>query len=70
MPTRKNSFRGSDYIEQTILDEDGGIVGTIRVNPVAVKWKPCGAHKFLTISLTKFTNWITDENTGAHRTKS
>ena len=69
MPTIKNHFKSPAYIEQKILDEDGSVVGTIRINPVAVKWKPSGAHTFRSVSLTKFTDWITDPNTGARLTK-
>lgn len=40
MPLYKNSFRTPDYYEETIIDEDETVVGTIRVKPVSILWKP------------------------------
>ncbi len=70
MPVRNNSFRSPEYVQETILDKEGNVVGTLRVNPAAVKWKPKSAQKFRSVPLSKFVDWITDDTTGASWTKS
>ena len=70
MPAMNNSFRSPEYVQETIVDKEGNVVGTIRVKPVAIKWKPKGAHKFRSVPLSKFVDWITDDATGASWTKS
>ena len=65
MPKYKNSFRGADFVEETIVDDQGVVVGTIRIKPSSVLWKPKGKHSFLSVPLEKFTDWITDPGTKA-----
>jgi len=36
MPDYKNSFRAPAYFEETIVDANGTVIGTIRVKPVSV----------------------------------
>ena len=69
MPKYNNSFRSPTYIEETILNEQG-IVGTVRVKPSGILWRPKGAQKFYAISLDKFTQWISDQKTAAKKTSS
>lgn len=70
MPKYKNSFRGPEFIEQTIADENGEVLGTVRIKPSSVLWKPKGKHQFLSVPLLKFSEWITDPGTKARKTRS
>jgi hypothetical protein len=71
MPEYLNSFRTPVYVEQTILGPNGNVIGTIRIKPSSVMWKPANAAKFYRISLDRFTAWIMDMMTvGVTRTKS
>jgi hypothetical protein len=69
MPKYLNQFKSPDHIEETIVDEDGATVGTIRVKPTSVLWKPKGQHQFYAVPLTKFATWITSPGTAAKRAK-
>ena len=69
MPSYVNSFASPKYIEETIVNKSG-VVGVIRIKPSGVLWKPKGSQKFYSVSLAKFTEWITDGNTKAVLTKS
>ncbi len=70
MPSYKNCFRAPAYFEEIIEDEKGNVVGTIRVKPSSVLWKPRNARKFYSVSVDKFAAWITDATTKARSTKS
>ena len=70
MPKYNNSFTTPTHIEETILDADDKVIGTIRIKPVSVLWKPKGQQKFFAVDLETFTKWITDPNTGASKTKN
>jgi hypothetical protein len=70
MPAYKNRFRWPEFIEETIVDEQGAVVGTLRLKPSSVQWKPSGAHKFYTVALSAFADWITSPDTKAKRTLS
>ena len=58
MPEYKNRFRESDYFEHVIEDEAGAMVGTIRIKPSSVLWKPANAQKFYAVSVHAFDEWI------------
>jgi hypothetical protein len=70
VPDYVNSFKTPVYIEETIVDGDGKTIGTIRVKPSGVLWKPSGSSKYYSAPLDGFTAWITDKATGAKRTSS
>lgn len=70
LPKYNNSFKRTDYREETIVDENGAILGTVRLKPSSVLWKPTGAHKFYSVALNDFTAWITAVSTEAKRVKS
>lgn len=70
MPDYKNRFKTPVFREETILDIDGKVVGTIRIKPSSVLWKPKGAHQFFSVSLEDFAEWVTAESTKARKTKS
>ena len=70
MPKYTKQFARPDYYDHDILDAQDKKVGTLRVKPTGVLWKQAGGHKFFSVSLDKFTNWITDPQTKASKTKS
>lgn len=69
MPKYTNEFQNPEYSEETILDSNKEVIGTIRIKPSSVMWKPSGKHKFLAVPLDKFTAWIADKATGATEVK-
>jgi hypothetical protein len=71
MPGYKNRFRIPEFIEGSIVVDgaDNVVVGTIRVKPSSVLWKPKGAHVWYAVSLDKFREWITSEDAGARKVK-
>ena len=69
MPRYLNQFASPTFIEETVLDQTGGVVGTVRLKPSSVLWRPLGQHKFYSVSLDAFAKWITDPKTKATRPK-
>lgn len=67
MPKYNNQFPSPVYIEQTICDADGKVIGTIRLKPSGVLWKPANARQYYSVTLDAFAAWITDKATGADR---
>jgi hypothetical protein len=70
MPVYKNRFKNPAYIEETILDENGDVIGPVRLKPSTILWKPNKAQKFYAVKLDKFSKWIIDDETRANRTIS
>jgi hypothetical protein len=64
MPNYTNEFQRPDHYEHEILC-DGKKLGTLRVKPVSILWKPAGKRKFFAVSLEDFTKWITGQGSGA-----
>jgi hypothetical protein len=67
MPGYKNSIKAPEYVEANIVDENRAVVGDIRVTPSSVLWRAKGQHKFLSVPLEKFQQWITDPSTSAKK---
>ena len=67
MPGYSNQFGSPKYIEETIWCGDSKI-GTIRIKPVSISWKPSGAHKFHTVPLDKFAAWMTSAKSNSKLT--
>lgn len=65
----KNSFRSPALVDETILDEHGKTIGTVRLKPTGILWKPKNAQAFFAVSLKQFTDWIIDPATKAKKTK-
>lgn len=65
VPKYLNRFKRPEYVEETIEDQDGDIVGTVRVKPSSVQWRPKHGHRFYTVTLEQFASWITGESSGA-----
>jgi hypothetical protein len=70
MPKYNNRFKSPAFAQYTILDEDGAVVGTIRLKPSSVLWKGSSGKKFYRVRLQKFIDWVTDPDTKANKTKS
>ncbi len=70
MPRYINKFKAPAFTEETILTRNGRVIGTIRIKPGTVLWRPRGQGQFYSVSLDSFTQWITDPNTRARRTGS
>lgn len=70
MPKYKNKFASPSYIEERVLDEKDEVIGTLRVKPVSILWKPKGGSKFYSVSMDKFASWITTPATKASKTGS
>lgn len=64
---KMNSFSSSKYVEEIILDSDKRVIGTIRIKPSGILWKPSGKGSYLSVSLEVFHKWITDPNTRAKK---
>lgn len=70
MPKYANQFARPQYYEHEIVDEKGKKIGTVRIKPGSVQWKPANAQKFYGVSLDRFAQWMKDPSTGANQTKS
>ena len=57
----KNTLRRPDLIEAQIEDENGKLIGTVRVKPTAIMWAPSDAKKWRRVGLAKFIEWIDAE---------
>jgi len=70
MPEYSREFIEPDNWEHSIRERDnGGKVGTLRIKPNGVLWKPVNAKKFYAVSLDKFAEWITSKESGSKRAK-
>ncbi len=67
-----NSFNRPVRCDQKIIDGNRNAVGTVRIKPNRIAWKPGhqGATLFYSVDLDKFIAWITDPNTRADKVKS
>ncbi len=68
MPKLTNSFQPTPQrVDKVIIGRDRKVVGTIRLTPVALKWKGAGDEIFHSIPLHKFVAWIEAPATKANR---
>ena len=70
MPKYNNAFKSPEHVQVIIIDENKAMVGTLRVKPSSILWKPKGERLFLAVTLEQFRTWITDSENGARRVKS
>lgn len=70
MPAYTNSFGAPQHFEHKILDNGGNLIGTIRLKPNGVLWKPRNHQAYYRVPLETFTGWITDPNTKATKSGS
>lgn len=57
-----NAFRTPKFVDDIIEDEEGHIVGTIRVKPSGIGWAPADGKKWRTVPLEKLIAFM--ENKG------
>ena len=58
MPTYKKKFAEPDYYEHVIVEHDTQKkIGTLRVKPVSLLWKPVGGQFFYAVSMDDFAEW-------------
>jgi hypothetical protein len=69
MPKYLNSFKNPEYREEVIVAEDGSMIGTIRIKPSSILWKPKSAREFYAVSLEAFAAWITSTEAKAKKAK-
>lgn len=70
MPKYSNYFGSPKYVEQEVFSEDGKKIGTIRIKPGGVSWKPANKQQFHSVVLDDFIKWITTEAPSKRLTKS
>ena len=59
MPASVNKFSEPDHYDHDFANvDDGTKVGTLRVKPSSILWKPKSAHQFHSASLEEFQEWI------------
>jgi hypothetical protein len=65
MPDYKKRFREGEYYEHVIVEDTQAAakVGTIRIKPVSVLWKPKSAQKYYSVSIEAFDAWIREHGT-------
>jgi hypothetical protein len=54
----RNSFRIPKYVDHIIQDEDGLVVGTVRVKPSGISWAPADGKKWRTVPLHRFVEFM------------
>ena len=69
MATNRKQFGRPGFVDHELLDMAGFKIGTIRVKPSGISWKPKSAREFYSVSLDKFTEWITSDDCAANRNK-
>jgi hypothetical protein len=68
MPKYTNTFKRPDYHDEVVVGGNGKLLGTIRIKPSSVMWRPNGSRSFLSVSLDRFAAWITSAASQATRT--
>jgi hypothetical protein len=61
VPMGPNSFEPPPlhkHHDEKILDPTGNLIGTVRVTPDLVMWKPTNAKSFFAVPITDFAAWI------------
>lgn len=72
MPSYVNKLEQPQHLEAKVLGAapKRPLVGTIRVKPSSILWKPAGQRQFYAVSLDAFARWITCAQAKADRVKS
>lgn len=70
MPGYKNRIKAPLFIEHTIVDSKDKPIGTIRIKPSSILWKPKGKGKYYAVSIEDFRDWISNSQTKAKLVKS
>jgi hypothetical protein len=62
MPKYKNAFSGPEFYEHKIVsEEDGTLIGVLRVKPSSLLWKASGRHQFRSVSMEQFAAWVEEQ---------
>ncbi len=70
MPVYQNRFQKPKNYTHVILDSEGAKIGTLRLKPNRVLWKPVNEQKYYSVGLDDFIAWITSDDAPTRRTKS
>lgn len=72
MPSYINKLEQPQHLEAKVVGAKPKrpLIGTIRVKPSTILWKPAGQQRFHAVSLDTFAEWITSPETEAERVKS
>ncbi|OYX46175.1 MAG: hypothetical protein B7Y90_16660 [Alphaproteobacteria bacterium 32-64-14] len=62
MPAAKYQFKEPEHHE-IVIDK----VGTLRIKPSTILWKPAGKHDFLSVSVDAFGEWMCGDASGAKK---
>lgn len=62
-----NHFREPNHTDIQFNNAQGRLIGTLRVKPNAVAWKPAGAQHFQAVNLNEFATWILSAESGSRR---
>ena len=69
MPAYKNQFGRPDHHDHDILDQASKKVGTLRVKPGNILWKPANQQRFHAVTLGVFSEWIASGASGSKLVK-
>lgn len=58
-----NSFASQKFYDHQILDDEGSVVGYIRVKPSGVLWASKGSHQWYRVSLDTFAELMKKNGT-------
>lgn len=61
----RNSFRAPAYQDHSFVDDEGVLIGILRVKPSGLLWRANGKHRFRRVTLNQFTAWIGGGDAGA-----
>lgn len=60
-----NHFREPNHTDILFNSAQGRLIGTLRIKPNAVAWKPANAQRFQAVNLSQFTTWILSSESGS-----
>jgi len=72
MPNYINKLEQPQHLEAKVLGPQPKrpLIGTIRVKPSSILWKPAGQRQFHAVALDAFASWITSAEARAERVKN
>jgi hypothetical protein len=53
-----NNFKPRKFEDHTLVDNDGKIVGHVRVKPSGILWAPSNSKVWYGISIETFASWM------------
>lgn len=58
MPRKTNHFDVRNHYDMRIRNSEGELIGDMRIKPGTVLWRKVGSHKYYSVSLDTFAQWI------------